>query len=150
MPKSHIESEIVIDRPLHEVVAFVDDCNNDPLWQTSVLESEKVSEGPIGVGTVYRTKEKFLGRVIYQTWEVVERNEDGSFWRARATLGPFQMGTSMRFSPDNGGTRIVRTLDVDVGHFFKVASPIVARVIKRELDMDFATLKDILESRESG
>jgi Polyketide cyclase / dehydrase and lipid transport. len=150
MPKSHIESSIVIHRPLEEVVAFVDDCENDPLWQTSVLESEKVSEGPVDVGTIYRTKEKFLGRVIYQTWEVVERNKDGTYWRARATLGPFQMETSMKFEAVDGGTRIERTLDLDVGHYFKVASPVVARVVKRELDMDFATLKDILESRKGG
>ncbi len=148
MPKSHIETTITINRPLDEVIAFVDDCDNDPLWQSSVLESEKVSEGPIGVGTVYQTKEKFLGRVIYQKWEVIERNEDGSYWRARATTGPFQMETSMKFEAADGGTHIDRTLDIDVGHFFKVASPVVARIAQRELETDFAILKDILESQD--
>jgi len=145
MPKSHIETTITVNRPLEEVIAFVDDCDNDPLWQTSVLKSEKVSDGAIGEGTVYQTKEKVLGRVIYQKWEVLERNEDGSFWRARATTGPFQMETSMKFEASEGGTKIDRTLDVDVGHFFKMASPIVARIVQREVETDFAILKDILE-----
>ena len=148
MPKSHIDASVHIDRPLPEVLAFVDDCKNDPLWQTSVLESEKTLEGPVGVGTTYHTKEKFLGRVIDQTWEVVERNEDGSFWRARSTSGPLKMETTMKFEAAGDGTRITRTLDVDVGHFFKMASPIVARVAQREFETDFAILKDILEGEE--
>ncbi|MFQ5582625.1 MAG: SRPBCC family protein, partial [Mariprofundaceae bacterium] len=134
MPKSHIETSVQIDLPIQEVVAFVDDCNNDSLWQTSVLESEKTSSGSIGVGTTYHTREKFLGRVIEQTWEVLERNKDGTFWRARATSGPLKMETSMKFEKADGGTRITRKLDVDVGHFFKMASPIVARVAQRELE----------------
>jgi len=145
MPKSHIEAVIMINRPVGEVVDFVDDCDNDPLWQTSVLENEKVSEGPVGVGTVYQSKEKFLGRIIYQKWEVQERNADGSYWRAKATSGPFNMETSMKFEAEGDGTKITRTLDVDVGHFFKMASPIVARIAQREVDTDFAILKDVLE-----
>ncbi len=147
MPKSHIETTITINRPLAEVIAFVDDCDNDTLWQTSVLESEKVSDGSVGAGTVYQTKEKFLGRVIYQKWEVLERSRDGSYWRAVTTTGPFQMETSMRFEAVEGGTKIDRALDVDVGHFFKLASPIVARTAQREVEMDFAILKDILEGQ---
>jgi len=148
MPKSHIETTITINRPLEEVIAFVDDCDNDPLWQTSVLESEKVSDGAIGVGTVYQTKEKILGRVVSQKWEVKERNEDGSFWSACATSGPFEMEASMKFEAADGGTKIDRTLDIDVGHFFKLASPIVARVAQRGVETDFAILKDILEGQE--
>jgi len=148
MPLSKLEATIEINRPLADVIAFVDDNSNDPMWQTSVLESEKKSDGPVGVGTIYHIKEKFLGRVIEQDWEVTERNEDGSYWAARSLSGPFPMEATMRFEPNGEGTRISRTLSVDVGRFFKLASPVVGHIAKREMDMDFANLKELLEAAE--
>jgi len=145
MPLSHIEVTIEINRPINEVIDFVDDCNNDPLWQISVLESRQVSEGPIGVGTVFHAKEKFLGRVIEQDWTVKERKEDGSYWAATAA-GAIPMETSMKFESAGSATRITRVLNVDPGRFFKFASPVVAHIAQRELETDFANLKELLEA----
>ncbi|NWF37561.1 hypothetical protein F3F96_00205 [Mariprofundus sp. NF] len=146
MPLSKLETSIEINRPISEVIAFVDDCNNDPMWQTSVLESRQKDEGEPCVGTIYHAKEKFLGRVIEQDWIVTERNEDGSYWSAKSTTGPFPMATSMAFTANGNATVVKRTLSVDVGRFFKVASPVVGHIAKRELEMDFANLKELLEA----
>jgi len=145
MPLSKLESTIEINRPLEEVIAFVDDNSNDPIWQTSVLESEKVSGGDIAVGSQYHVKEKFLGRIIEQDWEVTARNADGSQWEAKSVSGPFPMETSMQFETSGQNTRVSRTVSIDVGRFFKLASPVVAHIAKREMDMDFANLKELLE-----
>jgi len=146
MPLSKLETSIEINRPLGEVIAFVDDNNNDPMWQTSVLESEKKSDGPAAVGTIYHIKEKFLGRVIEQDWEVTARSEDGSAWAAKSMAGPFPMEATMTFEACGEGTRVSRTLSIDVGRFFKVASPVVGHIAKREMATDFANLKELLES----
>jgi len=146
MPLSKLEASVDINRPLTDVIAFVDDNHNDPVWQTSVLESEKKTGGEPGVGTVYHAKEKFLGRIIEQNWEVTERNEDGSQWTAKSTSGPFPMETSMRFESSGDATRVTRTVSIDVGRFFKVASPVVAHVTQREMEMDFSNLKELLEA----
>lgn len=146
MPLSNLEVSIEINRPLKEVVAFVDDCGNDPVWQTAVLESRQISPGEPQAGTIYHIKEKFLGRVLEQDWEVLERNEDGSFWRAKAKSSAFPMETTMKFESTRGGTRITRRLNVDVGKFFKLASPVVGHIARRELQMDFANLKELIES----
>jgi len=146
MPLSKLETSIEINRPIVDVIAFVDDCNNDPMWQTSILESRKKDEGEPSVGTVYHVKEKFLGRVIEQDWTVTERNADGSFWAAKSSTGPFPMATSMKFVATGESTLVHRTLSIDVGRFFKVASPVVGHIAQRELEMDFANLKEILES----
>jgi hypothetical protein len=146
MPLSKLEASIEINCPVEKVIAFVDDNNNDPMWQTSVLESEQKSEGPPAVGTIYHVKEKFLGRVIEQDWEVTKRAEDGSYWEASSITGPFPMSTSMKFESCDKGARVHRTLSIDVGRFFKVASPVVGHIAKRELNMDFANLKELLEA----
>ena len=52
----------------------------------------------------------------------------------------------MSFVADGDGTRVTRTLNIDVGRFFKVATPVVAHIAKRELEMDFSNLKELLEA----
>jgi len=146
MPLSNLKVSVEINCPIGDVIAFVDDCRNDPMWQTSVLDSVQKSAGEPKAGTVYHVKEKFLGRVIEQDWIVAERNEDGSYWSAKSTTGPFPMATSMSFEATESGTRVIRTLNVEVGRFFKVATPVVGHIAKRELEMDFANLKELLES----
>jgi len=147
MPLSKLTASVEVPRPIAEVIAFVDDNSNDPMWQTSVLESKKMTEGAPAVGTVYHFKEKFLGRVIEQDWTVTARNDDGSEWSAEATNGAFPMKATMRFEAmDEHNTRIHRTLSIDVGRFFSVASPVVGHIAKRELEMDFANLKELLEA----
>jgi len=146
MPLSKLETSIEINRPIEEVIAFVDDNSNDSMWQTSVLESEKKSDGPAAVGTIYHIKEKFLGRVIEQDWEVTARNDDGSAWSAKSKAGPFPMEATMSFETTDAGTRVSRTLSIDVGRFFKVASPVVGHIAQREMATDFANLKELLET----
>lgn len=146
MAITELEASIEINRSVQDVVVFVDDCNNDPMWQSSVLESEKITPGQPKVGTIYHMKEKFLGRVIEQQWQVTERNEEGSRWSAKTLAGSFPMTTTLIMEPTATGTRLTRKLSIDVGHFFKVAAPVVAHVAQRELDMDFANLKELLES----
>jgi len=145
MSLSHLTAEVIINRPVDEVIAFVDDETNDPLWQSSVLESTKSSDAPAEVGTTYHAKEKFLGRVIEQDWVVTERNSDGSCWKAHSTTGPFPMTTSMSMESVDGGTKVCRVLDIDVGKFFKVASPVVAVIAKKEIATDLEILKALLE-----
>ena len=40
-------------------------------------------------------------------------------------------------------------MEGEPGGFFKLAQPLVERAIRRELEANFATLKDILEARSS-
>ncbi|MDQ6964740.1 MAG: SRPBCC family protein [Mariprofundales bacterium] len=146
MPLSHLTAEVTINRPLNDVVTFVDDESNDPLWQSSVLESTKSDDAPATVGTTYHVKEKFLGRIIEQDWVVTERSADGSHWSAHSTTGPFPMTTTMTMESISAEqTRVIHTLDIDVGKFFKIASPVVAVIAKKEITTDLEILKALLE-----
>lgn len=147
MSKRKIEVSVEINRPFQDVHDFLDDSDNDPLWQTSVMESRRTSEGPISVGTVYHVKAKFLGRLWEQDWKVIEHDADEHHWKAQTTSGPLQMTAELRYQETETGTRVTRSLEVDVGHFFKLAAPVVERSIRRELETDFEILKDILENQ---
>jgi uncharacterized membrane protein len=49
-----IEQEIVIDRPVEEVFAFVSDARNDPRWCRRVVSVEQVEGDGPGTGARYR------------------------------------------------------------------------------------------------
>lgn len=47
------DNTIRINRPIDEVFAFLSDLENLPKWNYYVLEVTKLSNGPIGIGSVY-------------------------------------------------------------------------------------------------
>jgi uncharacterized membrane protein len=141
-----VEHSVVIDRPVEEVFAYVTDANNDPLWQSSILESEQTSEGVVGVGTTYRIVTKFLGRRIEMTLEITE-HDPGRKECFRYTSGPIPGGGCYLFErADDGSTRFTQDFEAEVGGVFRLAKPLVARVFKRQIQTDMATLKDLLEA----
>ena len=62
-------------------------------------------------------------------------------------LGPHTgLGLLYLFEPADGGTRFTQTFEAEIGGFFKLAEPLVGRAIRRQMDADMATLKDLLEA----
>jgi uncharacterized membrane protein len=143
------EHSVVIDRPVEEVFAFATDPNNDPLWQSTSLETEQTSEGPLDVGATLRNTSKFLGRRIESTFEVTE-NEPPHRQCMRVTSGPIPgSGCYLFESADGGSTRFTQIFEAEVGGFFRLAEPLVGRALRRQMQADMATLKDLLESGET-
>ncbi len=62
-----LENSLVINRPVEEVFAFVDNPENEPQWNQVAQSSEKTLEGPMGVGAAGVLVARFLGRTIEQT-----------------------------------------------------------------------------------
>jgi hypothetical protein len=42
--------------------------------------------------------------------------------------------------------RVATGVDAEVGGFFRLAEPLVGRAIRRQIEADMATLKDLLEA----
>ena len=143
------ELSVVIGRPVEEVFDFATDPENEPLWQSTTLETEQTSEGPLGVGATFRNTSKFLGRRIESTYEVTEM-ERPRRQCVRIVSGPIPGSGCYLFEPAEGGTRFTQTFDAEVGGFFSLAEPLVARAIRRQTEADMATLKDVLEAGGTG
>jgi Polyketide cyclase / dehydrase and lipid transport len=60
----------VVDRPIDEVFAFLADGTNDPKFSPRVQEIRKVTDGPIGVGTVFESTVKDAGMTTKRTFEL--------------------------------------------------------------------------------
>ena len=144
------EHSVVIERPVQEVFAFSADPNNDALWLSSTLETEQTSEGPMGVGATFRNTTKFLGRRFDTTYEVTE-SEPPHKRCFRVTSGPVPGEVCYVFEPGEGGsTRFTQNFEAEVGGFFRLAEPLVARAIRRQMEADMATLKDLLEAGDKN
>ena len=65
-----IESKVVINRPIDELFELVSDVENNPLWQSSVVEEKQTTFCSLGVGTTLMTICRYLWRLIESDWEV--------------------------------------------------------------------------------
>jgi uncharacterized protein YndB with AHSA1/START domain len=59
-----IRGEIVIARPIEEVFELLADARNEPLYNPRILKAEKVSAGPIGLGTRFEQTARSIGRTV--------------------------------------------------------------------------------------
>src|SRR5215204_7349834 len=66
------EATVVIDRPIEEVFAFLADGENDPKFSPRVLEITKTTDGPPGVGTIYKSTVKDAGMKTKREFELTE------------------------------------------------------------------------------
>ena len=64
---AHIEGETVIERSVEDVFDFVADERNEPRYNPRMLSAEKLSPGPIGVGSQFRAEFASFGRPVATT-----------------------------------------------------------------------------------
>ena len=62
----------VVERPIDDVFAFLADGTNDPKFSPRVQEMRKVSDGPVGAGTVYESTVKDAGMKTNRQFEITE------------------------------------------------------------------------------
>jgi uncharacterized protein YndB with AHSA1/START domain len=144
-----IKSSVVISLPVEEVFEFVTNPENDPQWQSAILESKRTSVGPLGVGTTEEGVGKVIGRRIEWTGKVTEYEPNRKV-KYEITGGPLSAEQTVTFEPVEGGTKFTVALDPigeDASGFFRLAEPIVRRMLQRDIETDVANLKDILEAQ---
>ena len=146
MSQSKVTAEVIINRPIEEVFAFIKDMNNHTNWQTGVIESHVTSDGSVEVGSTYRYVTQMLGRQIQTEGEVITCDLIKGFLY-RSTKAPFQITGGYTFEKMNGGTKVTQQLVADIKGFFRLAQPIVVRTTKRNLENNLHTLKDLLEAQ---
>jgi uncharacterized membrane protein len=141
-----LEHEIVIERPVDDVFAYVTDPVNAPEWQSGVLSTTKTSDEPMRTGARWREVRTFLGRRIQGTLEATEY-EPGQLFALKTVSGTVAIEVRHLFEPFDGGTRIRVLAEGNPGSLGRLGGRFVRRAAERELKRDFARLKDVLEGR---
>jgi len=140
-----VKAEVVINRPKDDVASFVMNADNDPDWIDGIVETETLTDQPLSVGTKVRRVAEFLGRRMEYVPEVVEY-EPGALL-VMSTDSPFQMTIRLEFEDADKGTLARIRIQGEGTGFYKLAGPMLANTIKRNVIKDLQTLKGILESR---
>ena len=143
-----VTSEVVIHRPRAEVAAFMFDPKNEAIWTTGVVESRPLTDGPLRTGSKVERVSKFLGRQFGYLYEVVDADAD-HFVEIRVEK-PFPMQIRYQLDDVDGGTRASIRCQGEATGFFRVASPFMARMVRRNTTSDLETLREYLEGQADG
>lgn len=139
------ESHLPIARPPAEVFAFVSDMTNAPRWQSGLREVRRLTPGPLRVGTEHDFVRRFAGR------EVASRNRFVAFDPDRFVAFEFPQGWvtgrgSYLVEPDgHGGCLLTAHVDLEFKGAMRLAQPLLARVLRRDVQRDDEALKAALE-----
>ncbi|UCD42783.1 MAG: SRPBCC family protein, partial [Chloroflexota bacterium] len=135
-----VETKVLIERPSDEVFAYISNFENNPKWQSGQIEARFTSEGPLGVGSTYDQVAKFLGRRIVSTFEVLEY-EPNCKVKASSTSGSFPITFTRMAEPRGEGTEVTAIIEGDASGFFKLAEPLLKRMVQSSVDADYQNLK---------
>jgi len=138
------EISVHVNRPVAEVFQYLNDPTKMPEWNATIEEATP-SETPIKVGTRIRARGRWLGRKIESTVEVVEYEPNKRV--VQKSDEPFSWKAINTFQTDNGGTRLVSACEGESHGFLKLSEPILARIVKKQLQAQFETAKELLEAQ---
>ena len=134
-----------IYRPLQEVFCFIATPENDFQWQYGTLASTQISEGDIGVGTLFRTINHFIGRRIESIYEVTEFEPDKKYG-FRSLSGPMRSRTLYTFQITEGSTKINMSSQTNPEDIFKMNDATVEKKIRKQYRENLNMLKSVLET----
>ena len=143
----NVQTEILIRRPRAEVAEYASDPDNAPQWYVNIDRSQRLTPGPVAVGSRVAFIARFLGKELNYTYEFVEY-VPGEKLVMRTAQGPFPMQTTYTWADDDGGTRMSLGNSGSPSGFSRLTGLFMAPMIRRETRKDLQKLKSILEGRQ--
>jgi hypothetical protein len=134
-----------IYRPLTQVFSFVATPENDFQWQYGTLDSNQISRGEMGVGTLFHVTGNFLGQRIESTYEVTEFVPN-TCYGFQSRSGPLESHTLYTFEISKATTKLSMSARVSIGELFKPGDCTVEKKIKKQYRENLALLKGVLEA----
>ena len=140
-----IEHSIQINRPVHEVFAFLADPRNFPTWQTGVVQSTITSSGPIGLGTTFDEEVKIVAWKVRTACEVTQYELDKKMC-FKAMSKPIAYAGQFTFEKSGDGTRLNVFGAAQLRGLWRLAGPLFGSEIKKETAKEMVKMKEVVES----
>jgi carbon monoxide dehydrogenase subunit G len=144
----HVEVTVDIARGAGEVFAYLEDAENNTGWLSGMRSARWTSPPPVAVGSTYEQRSHFLGRAIQTSFEVT-RLEPGRLITIESREGSsFPITVTRQVEADGEGlSRVTEIVDGDASGFYSLATPLLRRIVKRNIQRDYGALKRLLEAR---
>jgi uncharacterized protein YndB with AHSA1/START domain len=140
-----VETNIVVNRPVSDVFQFLSVNENALQWQPGLLET-RITNDVQGVGKAWIDVVQFLGRRMEVPFQVTDWQADRKV-AFQSTGGPIPMQGSYTFESSGDGTQVTFVLTGEPGGFFKLAEPVLMKMLQRQWQTNLANLKDVLEAQ---
>lgn len=142
---ARIEGEIMIGRPVEVVFDYVADQTNEPLYNPNMVRAEKVTAGPIGKGTRFRSAVRSVGRTAEMIIECTGYDRP-RLLTSTTTMKQAEFEYTLTFDPVGAGTRMRWSGQVRPKGTFRLLGPLITWIGVRQENRIWASLKRHLES----
>ena len=142
---TRITGEIIIDAPADVVFDFVADQRNEPARNPHMVRSAKVTPGPAGKGTRFRSAVRSRGRLAEMTIEYAGFQRPSRLASTTRTAQAEFSGT-LTFEPAGADTRLRWSWDARFTWPLRLLAPVLARAGGRRERATWAALTRYLES----
>ncbi len=134
---------IDVETPVDKVFSFVSNLENSPQWNDDVVNTKKMSPGPIQEGTVFRQYRNELataGEGVSITSHARPRQLS---IQSRLADSPAQV--TYQFEEVDSGTRITSEVELEPAGVMRLIAPVVETRVRDRVVEDLASLKRVLE-----
>ncbi len=141
------EGSTVIDKPIEEVFDFLADGTNDPKFSPRVQEMEKLTDGPVGVGTVFESTVKDAGMKSNRQFELTEFERPAKIrWAEKTKNSITATEGGYDLSAEGAGTK-VRIWNLLEGHGLgKLLLPLALSAARKDAPNFADRIKEAVEA----
>ena len=141
-----IEGEIIIARPAETVFDFAADQRNEPRYNPRMVRAEKVTGGPVGNGTVFRSAVRAAGRATEMRSELTGYRRPARL-ASRTTMAQADIAGTLTFTLVPGGTRMRWAWVVRPKGAIRLLTPVISRLGRRQERAIWTGMKRYLEAQ---
>ncbi len=149
-----VSASITIERDAQDVWDYVADVEMRHTWLEGLEKPHRTSEVASGAGAVYATRLRRPGIRLKVTYTVTQ-SEPPHRHAMRVAMPVMPFEALMDFAPEDGGAKVVYTMDTGSGGrlatlFTTVLGPLMRAVARRQLLNELRGLKAALEATGSA
>ncbi|HWO77065.1 MAG TPA: SRPBCC family protein [Bacillus sp. (in: firmicutes)] len=137
---------IEVNKPLKEVFAAVSNAENGPHFFDNVEKVEKITDGPIQIGTKYKeTKQirSYKAEAILEVADYVTNKQ----YKVKSEPNGLIVWNEYTFTPTEQGTKIEFKMKIQTkGIRNLLTRPIIVNILKKENETHLSNIKKFLEA----
>jgi hypothetical protein len=140
-----IENAMEISRAPEDAFDYLTDINREFEWNPRTRRAEKLTSGPIGLGTRF-SAEWIKGNPTIIEYVTFERP---TMWRSVARSRRLDAKAEGRISPATDGSRVVIRTELWPKGLLALLFPVMRRTMRAREDQNLGRVKTILEAKGS-
>ena len=141
---TRFETTVTITRARDAVFAYTADPRHFPAWNSAVESVVPLHDATPAAGARYVMQRQLPSGTATNELEIVTSRPPEQL-TIRTTTGPTPFLYRYEFAATGAGTLVKLYADVALGGAASLLGPLAAQAIRRGVNANFATLRDILE-----